>query len=261
MGAQVKPATELFIEQARRFLLGSAVNPAKLSPRQIIENGIVLADWWSRLTGAECAECGKPVSVLARACAYCGAKRTRVAAFAVVGALVLAAIAAAVMIAVVASRQQPPAGGTAQSDGDFVWLTDAMNACDTLAAKEPETLHFLVSPLAAASNTADEWRARALNRIGNATLLRSDVTIEGLKNRTLAISKDAYVLSVRDQAQVAYSWDRTVGVAKFSIPDAGSIESFNVQVQYGDKPGRDDWGNVFGRNKGNCYWVNAILAR
>lgn len=222
----------------------------------------LLANWWSRLTVAECVECGVPVSAFARACAHCGtANRARVAAFAVVGALAFLATAAVTAIVVVASWQRLPVDATPQSlGGDFTWLTNAMQECDALAEKQPETLHFLVIPLAAAPKDVEDWRTKALNKIGNAILLRSDVAIEGLKAGALSIAKDSYVLSVRDQARVTYNWDRTVGVAKFSIPDAGSIDGFNVQFRYRDKQSADDWGTAFARKKGNCYWVNAILA-
>lgn len=221
------------------------------------------ANWWSRLTGVECAECGQPVPAFARTCGYCGAaNRLRAAAIAVAAALAVLAIAAVVAIVVVASWQRLPIDATTQSPpagGDFAWLTNAMQECDTLAEKEPETLHFLVIPLAVATKDED-WQAKALNKIGNGILLRSDVALDGLKGGALSIAKEGYILSVRDQAQVTYNWDRTVGVAKFSIPNGGSIDGFNIQFQYRDKQGGDDWGNAFARKKGNCYWVNVILA-
>jgi hypothetical protein len=217
------------------------------------------ANWWSRLTGAECRECGAPVSAFARVCPYCGAaNRARGPALAVVAALGASAVAAVIAIAVVASWQRLPVE-QAPADGDFTWLRDAMQECDDVAAKEPDTLHFLVIPLAAAGKTEVDWGSKALNKVGNAVLLRSDVTLEGLQSGTLAIAKDGYILSIRDQAQVVYNWDRSVGVAKFSIPDAAKIDGFNVQFKFRDKTGGDDWGNTFARQKGNCYWVNAIL--
>jgi hypothetical protein len=223
------------------------------------------AGWWAQLTGAECAECGEPLPAFARICARCGAgNRARLGAFAVVVALAaLAAAALVALTAVLVGWQRGPLQDTAMApvatDGEFAWLTTAMHDCDAVAAKEPETLHFLVIPLAAAPNDHTDWQAKALNKVGNGILLRSDVALDGLKSQGLAISKARYVFTVRDQAQVVYKWDRSAGIAKFSIPNAGAIDGFSIQFQSADGKSGDDWGNTFARKKGNCYWVNVIL--
>jgi hypothetical protein len=224
-----------------------------------------LADWWVRLTGTECAECGEPQSAFARVCIRCGASnRARLGAYAIVAALAVFVAALVAVVAVMVGHQQAPtesgAPASTVADGDFGWLTTAMHDCDALAAKEPDTLHFLVIPLAVAPNNQANWQAKALNKVGNGILLRSDVALDGLKSKGLAISKAHYVFAVRDQAQVVYKWDRSSGIAKFSIPNAGSIDGFSIQFQGADDKADDDWGNAFARKKGNCYWVNVILA-
>jgi hypothetical protein len=202
------------------------------------------------------------MSIVAPACAYCGVPNRRgVAALAAAASVALVAITAIVVVQWqrAPSRLSPsPAALLAPAGGDFAWLVNGMHNCDARAEREPDTLHFLVIPLAAPKNQAD-WRAKALNKVGNAILLRSDVALDGLKGRALAIAADGYVFSVRDQARVTYIWERTAGVAKFSIPAAAAIEAFNIQFQYRDTGTSDDWGNGFVRRRGNCYWVNAIL--
>jgi hypothetical protein len=226
---------------------------------------MLLAGWWTRLTGTECAECGEPQSAFASICARCGAgNRARLGALAIVGALAAFAAAALVaLMAVVVGWQQAPKGAaapaSAAANGKFAWLTTAMHDCDTLAAKEPDTLHFLVIPLAVAPNNQANWQSKALNKVGNGILLRSDVALEGLKGKELAISKTRYIFAVRDQAQVMYKWDRSSGIAKFSIPNAGSVDGFSIQFQGADGKAGDNWGNTFARKKGNCYWVNVVL--
>lgn len=226
---------------------------------------MALADWWSRLTGTECANCGHPVSAFASACVFCGARnRARLGALAITAALGVLVIAGVVTTVVLVRWERLPVESPAQPasvpPGDFTWLTEAMKECDAVAGREPDTLHFLVIPLAPASNDQEDWQSKAMNAVGNAVLLRSDVALQALEDGAVSIARDSYVFSVRDQTQTTYSWDRSVGVAKFSIPNAPSIEGFKVRFQYGDKQAGDEWGDAFGRRKGNCYWVNAVLA-
>ena len=234
-----------------------------------------IANWWARLTDAECVECGEPLSAFARSCPECGApNKARVGAVAVVAALSVLAVAIAVTAVVILRWQRlpvsatspppPPAAGTqeptAAAPGDFGWLTSAMQECDAQAEKEPATLHFLIIPLAAAQKNEEDWRSKSLNQIGNAILLSSDTALDGLKSQALRLAEQDYVFSVRDQAAAVYSWKRSTGVAKFSIANADAIDAFHIRFQTGERSGENEWGNAFVRKKGNCYWVNAIIA-
>src|SRR5712691_3038341 len=131
---------------------------------------------------AECPNCGEAVAVFTRSCAHCGAynlsRRTAIAVTASLAALVVAIGVAAYTIL---NWQRLPAGDTSEQPiEDFTWLQTAMLECDEVAAKTPDSLYFLVIPLASAPEDDDGWRKVSLNDLGNALLLKADVAIEGL---------------------------------------------------------------------------------
>src|SRR5262249_30038660 len=142
----------------------------------------------------DCPNCGNSVFILAAACKRCGSRnRTRIAALAVVGSLLL--LLAAVGIAtVVVLRWDPISTPT-----DFTWLTAAMDQCDTDAAKALDTLHFLVVPMTAKSDEEEDWKAKSLNDIGNAILLKQSDTLDGLKSGSLRLSREQYEFNMRDE--------------------------------------------------------------
>ena len=142
---------------------------------------------------------------------------------------------------------------------DFAWLTTAMQDCEAAAAKQPRTLYFLVIPLAAKPEDQERWRSKSLNEVGNAILLSSDDTLDGLKSQALRISAENYAFNVRDRANVLYNWDSSTGVSRLTIPDADAIEGFNIQFQTRSRTSEAAWGYAFTRRTGNCYWVNAII--
>ena len=213
----------------------------------------------------ECSQCGEGVPALSRACAHCGApNRTRIAVIAVSGALVLllaAALAAAVLIL------RKPAGEAGQETvapppaADFGWLRKAMADCDSDAAADTSTLQFLVIPLAVPKEQESEWRTKSLNDIGNAILIRSDASLEGLEGKMLKVSNEEYVFAIRDEkTDVIYKWKPSTGVVRFSTPDSDAIESFKIQFHTRARNDDNQWGATFIRQKGNCYWVNAIVS-
>ena len=212
----------------------------------------------------ECRDCGEGVPVFARACAHCGApNHARPAAVAVAAALALLVVAVAVAAIVVLRWQHSPVDTSepvpatpatpepATATTEFAWLTAAMQACDSEAAKEPDTLQFLVIPLANAPADEPEWRAKSLNDIGNAILLNSDAALAGLQSHGLKISTEEYSFFVREEGSSAmYKWKPSVGVVKFSIPDAQSTGSFRIQFQTRNRTGDANWGATFVRQKG-----------
>jgi hypothetical protein len=213
----------------------------------------------------ECPNCGERVAVFARRCAHCGTpNRARGAGFAVAAALLflLAAIGVST-VTVVSWHRLPVEDGepaTTASSGDFGWLTAAMQDCDTKASMEPSALHFLVIPLAAASPDDPQWRNKSLDNVGNAILLPSGDALAALTSGALRISAAQYLLRVRDdETKIIYKWSPSVGVKRFSAPDADQIEGFKVQFLTDDNMSDDEWGASFARRKGNCYWINAVI--
>jgi hypothetical protein len=220
---------------------------------------------------SECPNCGGGTSVLAKACPHCGAAiGLRLAGMMVTGALVLL-LAAIVVAGVVVLRGHRLAAATesgapadehiaASSTADFSWLATAMSGCDAEAKMDLGALHFLVTPLVSVAKDVAPWNAKSINDAGNGILLRADDTLGGLKSGTLRIYPADYGFSVLDQvSDTVRKWRPSVGVAKFSAADAGSISTFKVQFRT-SRSGLDaDWGNSFTRQEGSCYWVNAII--
>jgi hypothetical protein len=205
-----------------------------------------------------CPNCGEPVSWLAGACGYCGApnpaRRTLAIAAAATGAVLLAAVIAAVVV----FRTAP---GVVEG-GDYAALETAMKACDEEAGKEPDTLHFMVLPLVDDPPDDPGWRRISLNEAGNGFLISAADALAGLRRGALKISRQEYVLAMRDEAtNVVIRWSPSVGVKRFSSRDAPAVDKFRLQFQSRDGVGGADWGALFARQRGNCYWVNAILRR
>ncbi len=226
-----------------------------------------LRQLWSDLTIAECAQCGERLSAFARSCPHCGAPgaawRTSIAVAGALAGLIIALGVAAFVIFrgwELLPRSTQQQAGPRSGETDVGWLQAGMKACDEEAAKDPVSLYFLVVPLASQGDDMARWRSMSLNDIGNAILLSSDDTLNGLRTGTLRISPQEYVFSVRDEAtHVVHRWNRTSGVAKFSTTDEKKIASFKIQFQTRDSTRGNAWGNIFVRQPGNCYWVNAVL--
>lgn len=223
-----------------------------------------LRQWLSDLTVAECPDCGARVPALARTCASCGARNPgRRRSIAVASALAVFTLAVFVAAVAALGWLQLPAGNARQyvgPDDDFGWLETAMKECDEQAAKEPATLQFLIIPLAAKPGDEAGWRSTALNDIGNAILLSSEDSLSALRKGSLQITMEEYLFSIRDQAtNVVFKWNRSRGVAQFSTTKVEDTDQFRIQFRTRARARADEWGNVFVRQKGTCYWVNAII--
>lgn len=218
---------------------------------------------------SECPNCGSGNFVLARACADCGAAlRLRLAGMLVAGALVLLLVAVMVAAAALvgwyrlaaATDTGAPADGqiAASSSADFGWLSTAMNGCDAQAKTDTGKLHFLVTPLVSAAKDDAAWHAKSINDSGNGILLRSDDTLDGLKNGALRIYPADYEFSLSDEAgATVYKWRAAAGVERFSTANTGSLSIFTVQFRTARRA--DQWGGSFRRLDGSCHWVNMII--
>lgn len=175
-------------------------------------------------------------------------------------ALLLAAIVAAVIVAMGGSTQQVPAAATKGSDSNFVWVETAMQQCDEQAAKDTKGLHYLVIPLTDEPRDDAGWRRISINDIGNAILINSTDMLAGLRRKALRISTDEYAFSTRNErTKDILTWKPSTGVRKFVVTDAADIAEFRVQFRSNDAARAINWGAIFVRQPGNCYWVNAIL--
>ena len=213
----------------------------------------------------DCRHCGEPLLRGARACGYCGAPvQARRSGLLIVGGLALlltlAAIAAAVLLLGDRTPNQEGAAVDQRASGDFNWLEAAMKLCDEQAANDQKGLHFLVIPMVDEPRDEPGWRRISINDIGNAILVNSEDMLAGLRRKALRLSTDEYVFSARNEAtKDVLTWKPSSGVRKFVINDASAISQFRVQFQSNDASRAINWGAIFERQAGNCYWVNAIL--
>lgn len=202
----------------------------------------------------DCPNCGRAVRTFAGACGYCGApNRTRIGALAVAGAILLLIGAVAAALFAIVRWQQT-------SGDEFAWLTSAMEECDAEAEKTPDTLRYLVVPMASSPGDDAAWRGKSLNDVGNAILLNQRETLDGLRSASLRISNERYEFSVRDEAtRAVFKWTPSVGVKKFLIPNAAQVTDFKVQFRTQERTSDTEWGATFVHRTGTCYWVNAII--
>jgi len=223
----------------------------------------------------ECRNCGAAAFVLARSCPACGSARAlgRVGMM-VAGALVLLLLAVVTASVVVLGWHQlaaatetgeataaPVAMGSLR---DPSWLATAMSECEAEARADTESgiLHFLITPLALAEGDLAAWRPKAINATGNGIMLRADDVLDALRRGTLRVYAADYDFSVLEPTgEELYRWRPSQGVAKFAAADPGELPTFTVRFRTaytGDEPVE---GGPFSRQKGACYWVNAIIRK
>lgn len=218
---------------------------------------------------ATCQDCGARIGLLARRCLYCGEPNSALRTLAAVTLTVLLLAGAAALAFYVATREEPliraaspvPAdAGTAAGSSDYAWLEAAMKQCDAQAERERDVLHFLIIPLLLQDRSqAEDLRSKALNVIGNATILTGDDMLAALRSGTLAIFQRPYVFTIRDEAnQEMFRWEAATGVKWLTSKSAAGVQRFSMQVMPPDGPGGDAWGNPIDRQPGNCYWINAV---
>jgi hypothetical protein len=220
-----------------------------------------------------CPACGAPVPLSARHCPECGAPnphRRSIAVIVTILVVMVPAIAIAIyaatqwehpLIEATENRANPgmPSQTITASDDNFDWLALAMKTCDEKAASEPDALHFLVIPIAHSTEVVNQWRRAALNRIGNALVLPGDQMLAALRKKTLTLSTEPYVFSIRDdQTGTVRKWDEATGVKWVSVEDAKDVSTFKMQYRPRGLGKEDIWGNGFLHRKGNCYWVNVL---
>lgn len=213
------------------------------------------------MKSTRCRQCGAPIGRWAAACDYCGAPNpARRRALIVVAAL--STLLVVVVVAVLLGGWPAERRGAAvtQSDGDYGWLEAAMKQCDEQAAQGPKAVHYLVTPLIDEPRDDVGWRRISINDIGNAILINSDDMLAGLRRKALRISTSEYVFSVRNEkSRDILTWKPSTGVRKFVINEGDDLAQFRVQFQSSDVARAINWGAIFERQPGNCYWVNAIL--
>ena len=226
---------------------------------------------WSETMASDCPRCGEAAFVLARSCPACGAARKiETTGLTLAGALALLLIAVVIAAVTILTGHQLAAATetgdaigepvAAGATGDPSWLAKAMNQCDAEAKADADTLHFLATPLVVVDSDLASWRAKAINDAGNGIMLRSEETFDGLRRGSLRLYAADYGFGVLDAADnLIYRWRPSVGVAKFTAANPGEMPTFMVQFRTAHTGSEPVQGGAFNRQKGSCYWVNAII--
>jgi hypothetical protein len=153
--------------------------------------------------------------------------------------------------------RMPGADGRA----DLPTIEKAMAACDDEAARQPDSLYFLILPVLSPIRNYQPWVAASVGEIGTSViLLRSKDALDGLRDGSLTLYRGAYTFSIIDATTEApQNWTPATGVAQFAKLDAAQIAGFRVRFGFADFVGDTPSNFRFPRQKGVCYWVSALL--
>jgi hypothetical protein len=136
-----------------------------------------------------------------------------------------------------------------------------MSDCDTAAAQDPDSLYFLVLPLVPTNRSDHDWRAIALQTVGNAYLLLSAKdALDGLRDRRLVLRPDRYTFSVLDSVSGAtYSWTSATGISRLARRDSGAVKTLKLGFDFTPTQAGAQWSAEFKRDRGTCYWVTVLV--
>ena len=157
---------------------------------------------------------------------------------------------------IASDRSAPP--GTEQ----FAWLSRAMEDCENDALANPQSLFFLVVPLAATGKYDQSWPARALESFGATTLFKSQDALDALNSGAVRISTEPFVFHVLDVGTSdAHRWNSASGVSKLYSTEIASEGPFRVRFQTAPGDPTPEWNSVTAEGKRTCHWVFALLRR
>ena len=144
---------------------------------------------------------------------------------------------------------------------NFDWIARAIRQCEAEAARKVGTLYFLVIPVAAADGTFQQWVDKSNGTIGNSVLLvGAEATLEGLKNGSLAPYRDPFNFAIGEMStRRVYKWRPAVGVTKFAVRDAESIQAFKPGFQAAGVAKPEWTESAISREAGTCYWTGALI--
>ena len=136
-----------------------------------------------------------------------------------------------------------------------------MSDCDAEAIKLPEQLHFLVLPMVPSKGAESDWRALALQEVGNTFLLLSAKdALDGLRDGKLVVRRGRYTFSVLDSASgTTFSWTSATDIARLSKPVGKDIKSLRLSFDFSAAQTGGQWSNEFPRAPGTCYWVSVLV--
>ena len=143
---------------------------------------------------------------------------------------------------------------------DIAAITRAMAQCEDVAARSPDTLAFLVLPVVRAGAQTQDWRALAIEKVGDAYLLLSAKDgLDGLRDGSLAVRPGRYTFSVLDPSSGAtYSWTSATGMSRLERPDSAAIKTLQLGFDFSAAQTGPHWSKLFQRKAGSCYWVVVV---
>ena len=194
-------------------------------------------------------------------------------------AIVVAAVAVLALMALgllfwgLKSREVASVSGTEQSGtpaatnvrpatpADIPAITKAMSDCDAAAARDPDSLYFLVLPMRSADPADRSWSALALQTVGSSYLLLSAKdALDGLRNNRLMLRPDRYTFSALDtESGQTYSWTSATGMSRLSRRESGATKTLKVGFDFSEQQAGAQWSAEFKRERGICYWLSALI--
>ena len=150
-------------------------------------------------------------------------------------------------------RASPPPTAPAELSAEAVQT--AMAQCDQEAGQNPFSLHFLVTPVVAASS-ASQPATLPGEAYDSFFLATSESVLDGLRNKTLTVNGASYRFAIIDSATgKTQIWGAASGLSKFTHSDTAAFAKFRVGFDVPDKG--PQWTAEYRRRAGVCYWVNA----
>ena len=157
-----------------------------------------------------------------------------------------------------------PQGGIVApaQDRNFRWIERAIAECEAEAARNPETLYFMVIPVVPTDADFQAWAPKANGMAGaSVILLGLKNTLDNLRAGSLRLDRRAFEFAILDPATSnTYKWRPAAGVHKYAIRKAKLITSFKpgFEMPLGSEPQWTD-GSAIPRQAGTCYWTGALI--
>jgi hypothetical protein len=225
-----------------------------------------------------CPDCGGAIFFGAKRCSYCQpAKKLDRMEIAIAASLlsILALGAGYVGFLLAHDPNRPSLNAVASAvsrfarlefksvaNEDYSWIGKAMQTCRQDAARKPESLHFLVVPVAPVNKQDVRWATKSTATAGNAELLSLNDTLEGLKKGDLQLYSGEYGFSIISvPANVIYKWASASGPSRFSTDEAEQIPAFRIGFQIGTSEVDTSSATELKPSKGNCQWTGALITQ
>jgi hypothetical protein len=144
---------------------------------------------------------------------------------------------------------------------NFGWIERAIGQCEAEAARNADTLYFLVIPVVATGDR-QAWLAKSNGTIGGSILLLgSRDTLDGVRAGSLRLDVRAFNFSILEPSTSrVYKWRPALGVHKFAIRNASAVVTFKpgLELPVGGEARWADGGAII-RERGTCYWTGALM--